>query len=60
MEVNAFSPGDDQELLLPEGLHLGEGMPEVIPVPLDQGVVVIVHDYLRILSLGVKGPAPFS
>ena len=45
-EIAAFSPGDDQEFFLPEALHLGEGMPEVLPVPAHQGVAVASHSEL--------------
>ena len=40
-EVDALAPGDDQELFFPEALHLGEGMPEVLPVPARQGFAVV-------------------
>ena len=36
-EEAPFSPGDDQEFFLQEALHLGEGMPEVLPVPARPG-----------------------
>ncbi len=42
-EVGTLSPGDDEQFFGNKGLHLGEGMPEVVPVPAGQGVVVIGH-----------------
>ena len=43
IEIDAFAPGDDEELFLPEALHLGKGVPEVVPVPAPQGVAVVSH-----------------
>ena len=43
IEIDAFAPGDDEELFLPEALHLGKGVPEVVPVPAPQGVTVVSH-----------------
>jgi hypothetical protein len=49
IKIYSFAPGDDEELFLPEALHLGKGMPEMVPVPSSQGVVVVRHNlsYMR-------------
>ena len=44
IEVNPFPPADNQGDFFPEALHLGERMPDMLPVPLlkSLGVVTIV------------------
>jgi hypothetical protein len=42
-EIVALAPGNDQEFFLPKALHLGKGMPEILPVPMDQSLVVVGH-----------------
>ena len=47
IEVNPFPPADDQGGFFPEALHLGEGMPDMLPVPLPKSLGVVTHSVPR-------------
>src|SRR5512144_2349743 len=47
IEVNPFSPANYQGFFFPEALHLGKGMPEIIPVPLHQNFGIVIPSFPR-------------
>ena len=48
IEVNPFPPADNQRGFLPEALHLGEGVPDMLPVPLPESLGVVIHSGPRL------------
>ena len=47
IEVNPFPPADNQGGFFPEALHLGEGVPDMLPVPLPESLGVVIHSVPR-------------
>ena len=43
VEINPFPPADNQGRFFPEALHLGEGVPDMLPVPLLKSFGVVTH-----------------
>jgi hypothetical protein len=52
IEIDALAPGDDEKVLLPETLHLGEGMPEMVAVPARESIVIHSHVFPLLLQPG--------